>query len=233
MSEEPKPNTSRENFLESALAAAFKQVDDFRKDCQGIQLAYHLAKLTEQQQAARIAELEQERSEVANYLWPEQTGLPNIHRNILLAVETRERLLRNQAESHAAEVAKEKARYDVNGVHEEYHRGRAHERDESAAEIERLNGEIRELTNACNAHYRTVVELEARYTGNRTDCGHLKNLTSGAGTVGEECQACRADKLQAAAKQMAAALEAHCEHPSWHPVATGAFKALATFNALQ
>lgn len=46
--------------------------------------------------ASQVATLTAERDEIGEYLWPNQTGMPNKHRNILVAVETRERLLRTQ-----------------------------------------------------------------------------------------------------------------------------------------
>jgi hypothetical protein len=48
---------------------------------------------------ARIAELEQDVTElnaIREYLWPNQTGLPNKHRNCLVAIEAREKLLHEQ-----------------------------------------------------------------------------------------------------------------------------------------
>jgi hypothetical protein len=43
-------------------------------------------------------ELERELTKIGEYLWPEQTGMPNEHRDILTAIQARDKLLRAQYE---------------------------------------------------------------------------------------------------------------------------------------
>jgi hypothetical protein len=50
---------------------------------------------------ASVAELDR----IKNYLWPDQTGLPNRHRDALLAIERREQLLKRQITAMQTAIA--------------------------------------------------------------------------------------------------------------------------------
>lgn len=63
---------------------------------------------------ATIDELREKLAAIGEYLWPNQTGLPNQHRDPLLAITTRERLAMEQITTLHAEL--EAARKELNAL---------------------------------------------------------------------------------------------------------------------
>lgn len=74
---------------------------------------------------ATISQLRAERKELGEYLWPNQSGLPNEHRNPLVAIKAREKLLRTVADQ-MAEALRQYQQADHHAERIEYLAAAAH-----------------------------------------------------------------------------------------------------------
>ena len=66
-------------------------------------------------------------------------------------------------------------------------------------EIEELRKQLQDTELSASSSAARVTELENRYVGQRSDCGHLKGLTVGVlgSPISETCIGCLTDKAQA------------------------------------
>lgn len=163
-----------------------------------VENALYASRQTEQQQVARIAELEQKLTTIledVDYVG----GLPYWQHKHFEALMTgieiaatmgeRAEKAEAQAESHAAEIERLKSQIALDsGNIERMQKAGA----ESEVDIERLNAENRELTNACHKHANRVKELDTLYQSLLRECREAEpNIIA----------------TRAAAKELAAALE--------------------------
>ena len=85
MSDTPTPETDAEMFYAARWAdTKFKE----ERRC----VSYDFARRLERERD----EARKEISEIKEYLWPNQTGLPNEHRNALVAIRARDQLMQRQ-----------------------------------------------------------------------------------------------------------------------------------------